>query len=162
MLFRSYGFYDFQDLIEPPFVTVPSTGSIGEAAVQTRPCGVVDDCLILKPRGKVPPEMMYIAAATLRREAWRFDYGRKMTPKRIADFPMRSDAALLAWIKKENDMALAIEGRALSDVESEVEAMLEDRLDAEVGLKRLAEIETSETTLVSGSVLKMRLRKMMN
>lgn len=111
-----YGFFDFPDLLEPPFVSVPSTGSIGEAAVQTRPCGVVDDCLILKPRHNVPLEMMYIAAATLRREAWRFDYGRKMTPKRIADFPMRGDRELLAWIKQENDKAGSIEARALADV----------------------------------------------
>lgn len=157
-----YGFYDFQDLIEPPFVTVPSTGSIGEAAVQTRPCGVVDDCLILKPRLNVPLEMMYIVAATLRREAWRFDYGRKMTPKRIADFPVRSDKDLLAWIKRENAKAEAIEDRALADVRDEVAELIEDRLDAEIGLQRLVEIESGETTLVSGSALKQRLGKLLN
>lgn len=157
-----YGFYDFQDLIAPPFVTVPSTGSIGEAAVQTRPCGVVDDCLILRPRLNVPPEMMYVAAATLRREAWRFDYGRKMTPRRIADFPMPSDAELLAWIKQENAKAQAIEDRALADVQAEVAAMMEDRLDAEIGLGRLVEIDSGEMTLVAGSALKQRLGKLLN
>ena len=45
-----YGFFDFSELIEPPFVTVPSTGSIGKAHVQEWPCGVTDDCLLLFPR----------------------------------------------------------------------------------------------------------------
>jgi len=157
-----YGFFDFPNLIESPFVSVPSTGSIGEAAVQTRPCGVVDDCLILKPRDGVPLEMMYIAAATLRRETWRFDYGRKMTPTRIADFPMRSDKELLAWIKQENLKAEFIEAHALADVGEDVAEMLEDRLDADIGLQRLIEIGTGAMSLVSGSTLKQRLGKMLN
>ena len=45
-----YGFFDIETLVEAPFVTVPSAGSIGEARVQLFPCGVTDDCLILFDR----------------------------------------------------------------------------------------------------------------
>jgi len=79
-----YGFFDFDNLIKPQFVTVPSTGSIGEAFVQLWPCGVTDDCLILTPKDGTSFEDLFIAAAVLRLERWRFNYGRKATPERIA------------------------------------------------------------------------------
>jgi hypothetical protein len=59
--------------------------------------------------------MMYLAAATLRREAWRFDYGRKMTPKRVAGFPLKATPSLLEWINVENKKSEAIEMRAIND-----------------------------------------------
>ena len=108
-----YGFFDFKKLIEPPFVAVPSTGSIGEATVQEFPCGVVDDCLLLFPKKGTPPEALYVAAAILRHEKWRFDYGRKMTPARIVGFPMRPDAELLAWVAGERIKATILEKQAL-------------------------------------------------
>jgi type I restriction enzyme M protein len=156
----SYGFFDFTKLVEPPFVTVPSTGSIGEAAVQTRPCGVVDDCLILTPKAGTPPEMLYIAAATLRREAWRFDYGRKMTPNRIAGFPLRSNEGILDWIKEENAKAEAIEALALAGVGARPASLVEDRQDAEVAGERLLEIESNPRALVSGKDLQKRLKQL--
>ena len=109
-----YGFYDFADLIEPPFTTVPSTGSIGEACVQEFPCGVTDDCLLLFPREGTPLEALYVAAATLHHERWRFDYGRKMTPKRVAGFRLRLDVELLAWVREQLELAMSLERQALS------------------------------------------------
>ena len=105
-----YGFFDFSNLIAPPFVTVQSTGSIGEAFVQTWPCGVTDDCLILIPRenlagNNVDLEDYFIAAATARLERWRFDYGRKITPSRIAEFKLNRDPELKAWIKSQRTAA---------------------------------------------------------
>jgi len=108
-----HGFFDFKKLIRPPFVAVPSTGSIGEATVQEFPCGVVDDCLLLFPKEGTPLEALFMAAAILRKEKWRFDYGRKMTPARIAGFPMVLDADLLAWISAETAKATAIEKQGL-------------------------------------------------
>ncbi len=109
-----YGFFDFNNLIAPPFATVPSTGSIGEAFVQDFPCGVTDDCLILVPKPKTPYEALYVAAAVLRRERWRFNYGRKMTPERIAGFLLPATAATLRWIKKEIAKAKRVEKQALA------------------------------------------------
>ena len=111
----AYGFFEFEQLIKPPFVTVPSTGSIGEAAVQEFPCGVTDDCLLLFPKQGTPREALYVAAATLRRERWRFDYGRKMTPERIAGFPLRLDEELLDWVGEQWKRARRLEARALKE-----------------------------------------------
>ncbi|CAN5706162.1 hypothetical protein BH23GEM1_BH23GEM1_00560 [soil metagenome] len=155
-----YGFFDFSTLIAPPFVTVPSTGSIGEAAVQTRACGVVDDCLVLVPKPGTPPQMLYVAAATLRREAWRFDYGRKMTPTRIAELPLYLDDTLRGWIREQAAKAESIEAEALTGLASEAETMLADRWDAEIASQRLLEIESGRLGLISGSGLRERLAKL--
>jgi hypothetical protein len=109
----AYGFFDFPDLLAPPFVTVPRTGSIGEARVQEFPCGATSDCLLLIPKPNVPIEALYVAAATLRDERWRFDYSRKMTPERIALFPLRLDPDLLAWVRDQREQARLVEAEAL-------------------------------------------------
>ncbi|MFA7242330.1 MAG: N-6 DNA methylase [Sulfuricellaceae bacterium] len=95
----TYGWLTFKTLICPPFVTVAQTGSIGEAFVQTEPCGVNDDCLILLPKqGQVLSDaMLFIAAAVIRLEKWRFSYGRKLTPSRIAEYRMDLPDALEMW-----------------------------------------------------------------
>lgn len=152
-----YGFFDFTDLLRPPFVSVPSTGSIGEAAVQTRPCGVVDDCLILVPKKNTPLEMLYVAAATLRREAWRFDYGRKMTPRRIAVFPLQADKALLDWLREQNEHAETIEDQALANTDVEI---AEDQRDADIAERRLMELESNQLSLVTGIELEGRLGRL--
>jgi len=79
-------------------VTVPSTGSIGFAHVQEWPCGVTDDCLLLFPKKNTPHALLYVAAAVIRNEKWRFSYGRKATPARIAKFPLNPAAELVERI----------------------------------------------------------------
>lgn len=116
-----YGFYDFADVIAPPFITVPSTGSIGEAAVQEFPCGATDDCLLLFPKPGTPFEALYVAAATLRHERWRFNYGRKMTPARIASFPLRLDKPLLDWVRDQWEKADMVGRLAIKTLGSDAE-----------------------------------------
>lgn len=98
-----YGWLEFQPLIQPPFITVAQTGSIGEAFVQLEPCGVNDDCLILlpKPDLELPLPVYFIAAAIIRSEKWRFSYGRKLTPDRICEFPMVRMPDLEQWIEQK-------------------------------------------------------------
>ena len=81
---------DYDTVIEPGFVTVAQTGSIGESFVQLEPCAVNDDCLVLLPKTNEHGSLakLAITAAVLRTERWRFNYGRKLTPARIAEFPM--------------------------------------------------------------------------
>lgn len=95
----TYGWLSFKTLIRPAFVTVAQTGSIGEAFVQTEPCGVNDDCLILLPKKgrKVSEAVLFIAAAVIRLEKWRFSYGRKLTPSRIAEYRFDVSPDLEAW-----------------------------------------------------------------
>lgn len=97
----TYDWLTFEPLLKPPFVTVAQTGSIGEAFVQTEPCGVNDDCLVLLPKSNLPLSCLFIAAATIRLERWRFSYGRKLTPSRIKDFKMIRDSELEIWAEEK-------------------------------------------------------------
>ena len=80
------GWYDFHTVLEPPFITVARTGSIGEAFVHIEPVAPNSDCLVLLPRrqewASVPD--LILAASAIRQERWRYNYGRKITPDRIA------------------------------------------------------------------------------
>ncbi|ACZ40552.1 N-6 DNA methylase [Sphaerobacter thermophilus DSM 20745] len=100
-----YGWLTFRPLIEPPFITVAQTGSIGEAFVQTEPCAVNDDCLVLlpKPDVDVPLAGLVVAAAAIRLERWRFNYGRKLTPARIASFRVPTSGDLERWVEDRLD-----------------------------------------------------------
>jgi hypothetical protein len=98
-----YGWLYFEKLLTPPFVTVAQTGSIGESFVQLEPCGVNDDCLVLLPRDgyDFPISCFFIAAAIIRLEKWRFNYGRKLTPARISSFVMKRMPILESWVDDE-------------------------------------------------------------
>ncbi|MDX1953638.1 MAG: N-6 DNA methylase, partial [Verrucomicrobiota bacterium] len=129
-----YGFFNFDNLITPPFTTVPSTGSIGASFVQRLPCGVTDDCLILIPKRGTPEEALYIAAAVVRLERWRFSYGRKITAPRIARFKFPLTAALIEWVKRRK-------GQIESISREIVESMADDQGMAENVAKLLLEWE---------------------
>ena len=146
-----YGFFDFDDLLQPPFVTVPSTGSYGEARVQEWPCGVADDCLVLVPKPDVPREILFIAAAVIRSERWRFNYGMKVTPARIADYPVPASPEIIETVATYLEDAGKIESLALETAENVV--------DAALALDRLQEMEVSPQAAVTGAVLEDRLRR---
>ena len=95
------GWLEFDTAFEPGFVTVAQTGSIGEAFVQLEPCAVNDDCLVLLPKNqeRVGVAKLVIAAAILHAEKWRFHYGRKLTPKRIAGFRLTESVLLEEWVE---------------------------------------------------------------
>jgi type I restriction enzyme M protein len=150
----SYGFFDFDAVIEPPFVTVPSTGSIGRAHVQKWPCGVTDDCLILVPKRDVPQELLYVAAAVVRQERWRFNYGRKITPDRIAGYPLPVSEEVLDRVREHVEIGKRIELLALE--------MAEDDEDEEIARLRIAELRQSPERLVQGDNLRERLDKIEN
>ena len=95
-----YGWLYFDALLRPPFVTTAQTGSIGESFVQCEPCGVNDDCLVLLPRTDLPLAALFVCAATLRLERWRFSYGRKLTPSRICGFSFHRRPALEAAVEQ--------------------------------------------------------------
>ncbi|MCP5410882.1 MAG: SAM-dependent DNA methyltransferase [Alphaproteobacteria bacterium] len=97
-----YGWLDFPRVLEPAFVTVAQTGSIGEAFVQLEPAAVNDDCLVLlpKPGKRLTEADLVIVAACLHEERWRFSYGRKLTPSRISGFTVPLSEPLRRWVKK--------------------------------------------------------------
>jgi type I restriction enzyme M protein len=78
---------DFPTVLKPPFITVARTGSIGEAFVHLEPCAPNSDCLVLIPKKDEwasVPELL-LAASAIRLERWRYNYGRKITPSRLAN-----------------------------------------------------------------------------
>lgn len=85
-----YGFFDITPHFEPPFITVPSTGSIGFAFVQLFPCCVCDDALVLTPKDSMPKEYLFYVASAIQRIRWRFNYGRKITPQRLGRIQIKS------------------------------------------------------------------------
>ncbi len=145
-----HGFYAFDWLMEPPFVTVPRTGSIGMAHVQELPCGASSDNLILLPRKGVSIEMLYIASAVIRHERWRFNYGSKITPSRIAGFVIPTDDEIVSFVRRDLKRAGKIETLALKHA---VEAQ-----DERIARSRLREIGRDPKKVVRGAALKKRLR----
>lgn len=124
-----YGFFDFDRLIAPQFVTVPSTGSIGESFIQLWPCGVTDDCLILTPKKGTDFEDLFIAAAVVRLERWRFNYGRKATPARIAYMKVDRDPALKRHIRASFDNAHVLMREIQNVLEpGRIDTSLEDQI----------------------------------
>jgi len=79
-----YGFFETKPKYEPPFITVPSTGSIGEAFVQMYPCAVDDNCLVLQPKYELSIEYLFYIAFRVRTQRWRYRYGRQITPDRLS------------------------------------------------------------------------------
>lgn len=79
----AFGFFDVPQKYQEPVISVPRTGSIGFAFVQTTPCNITDDCMVLIPLEKVTVEYLFYVAAVIRFSKWRYNYGRKITPKRL-------------------------------------------------------------------------------
>ena len=78
-----YGFFSFQNKHNAPLISVPRTGSIGEAYVQEYNCSVDDNCIVLKPKKELEIEFLYFIATIIREEKWKFTYGRVITPDRL-------------------------------------------------------------------------------
>lgn len=109
------GWYTYPRTIEPPFITVPCTGSIGEAFVQLEPCAVTSNCLILLPKNPKQFNIVRMAmvATAIRMEKWRFSYGRTLTPQRLAELNIPSDPELEVWTKTRMEAVFNIIDTAL-------------------------------------------------
>lgn len=117
----TYGWLDFATVLEPSFVTVAQTGSIGEAFVQLEPCAVNDDCLVLLPKDGTETDLvtLVLAAATLHAERWRFNYGRKLTPERIAAFALPQSPLLEGWVADKIDDTMDVIAASLAPYQTE-------------------------------------------
>ena len=89
--------------------------------------------------------MLYVAAAVIRKEAWRFSYGLKATPPRIADFPLPTGTALVARVRRYLQLAGEVERAALANAE--------DAIDHRVASQRLADIKANPKKLIRGTAL---------
>jgi hypothetical protein len=66
-----YGYFD----IEPKYervISVPSTGSIGQASVHTYPCCIDDNCLVMKPKLTMTEQELLWYSLLVRKNAYRY------------------------------------------------------------------------------------------
>jgi type I restriction enzyme M protein len=145
------GWFDFDTVLAPPFITVARTGSIGEAFVHLEPCAPNSDCLVLLPRkqkwGSIPE--LIIAAAAIRLERWRYNYGRKITPTRIAKVKLPNSKELLDDTKRLNSQFTHVIEASLQPYQE----ALEDTEDLAIATKRLKNIAAGTDKLVGGRAL---------
>lgn len=154
------GWLDFHTVLEPPFITVARTGSIGEAFVHLEPCAPNSDCIVLLPRRKEwasIPELI-LAASSIRVENWRYNYGRKITPLRLAaGVKVANSSELKAYTSGLYEKFKKVISASLLPYRDSGDA--EDQMDAEIARKRLAEIEASPKTVLRGPALEKKLKE---
>jgi len=80
-----YGFYEFPSRYTDTVISCPSSGSICQAFVQEFPCSAYDNTLIFIPKKNIEKELLYYISAFIRLEAWRYRYGRQITPIRLGN-----------------------------------------------------------------------------
>ncbi len=131
-----YGWLEFHTVLEPPFITVARTGSIGEAFVHREPCAPNSDCLVLIPRRKewgTIPELV-LAASAIRLEKWRYNYGRKITPTRLAGVKLPKSRDLKKYTASLYSRFQNVIAASLEPYQTE------DEHDIEIAHIRLAEV----------------------
>lgn len=64
-------------------ITVSANGSVGEAFYQPGPFFASDDIVILRPKFSLDPFVAVFLCGLIRRERWRFSYGRKWFSERM-------------------------------------------------------------------------------
>lgn len=79
-----YGFFDIKNNYASSIITVPSTGTVGQAFIQEKNCSVDDNCLVLIPLRKLSNEKLFQVAFQIRINKWKYRYGRQITPERLA------------------------------------------------------------------------------
>ncbi len=146
-----YGWLEFSPVLRPPFITVARTGSIGEAFVHIEPCAPNSDCLVLLPRSKEWSSIprLLLAASCIRLEKWRYNYGRKITPKRVATVKLRQSPKLVSDLANLYAQFQKVILASLAPYQTE------DEYDAEIAQVRLAEVDNGR--VVSGKKLEKML-----
>lgn len=79
-----YGYFD----IAPKYkhvISVPNTGTICFALYQGKPCCIDDNCLVLTPINKMTEKEMIYFSILIRKERYKYMYGRQVTPERLGN-----------------------------------------------------------------------------
>jgi hypothetical protein len=101
------GLYDFCDIVpffKAPIISVPRTGSIGQAFVQQYNCCISSDALVLIPKKKMSLEQLYQVAFQIRKFKWRFCYGRKITPHRLNKEKIKIEKLKISYKKYQKKL----------------------------------------------------------
>jgi len=85
-----YGFFDIKSKYEH-VISVPRTGTICHAFYQEWKCCIDDNCLVLIPKKKLNSQKMIYLSLLIRKEKFRYMYGRQVTPERLGKTKVPSD-----------------------------------------------------------------------
>lgn len=80
-----HGFYNVSNGYKAPVISVPRTGTIGQAFVQLLDCSIDNNCLVLTPKQKLSTEQLFQVAYQIRLTKWKYKYGRQITPIRLKE-----------------------------------------------------------------------------
>jgi len=80
-----YGFYNTPNGYDAPIISVPRTGTIGQAFIQLFDCSIDNNCLVLVPIKELSIEKLFQIAFQIRLNKWKYKYGRQITPKRLEE-----------------------------------------------------------------------------
>jgi hypothetical protein len=133
-------------------ITVNYNGSVAEAFYQPEPFWASDDVNVLYPKFKLDSILAMFICTILRREKYRFNYGRKWTLERMNE----SEARLPATADGNPDWAWIRRYMLSLNYSSQ---LYEDEEDSNVAKLRLAEIGNDPRALVGGTHLKNRLSR---
>ena len=136
----------------PNVITVSYNGSVAEPFYQPEPFLASDDVNVFYPRFKLDAVVAMFICTIIRREKYRFNYGRKWNLERMNESEIRLpvDAAGNPdwdWMRRY------ILSRNFSS------HLYEDMRDIEIAQQRLAEIVATPDALVQGGELQRRLSR---
>lgn len=82
-----YGFFN----IEPKYenvISVARTGSVGWTFFHDYRCCIDDNCIVLKPKAKLPISQLIYISMLINKDKYRYMYGRQVTPSRIGNIKL--------------------------------------------------------------------------
>ena len=128
-------------------------GGTGEAFYQPEPFFASDDVNVLYPKFALDAAVAIFICTIIRRERYRFNYGRKWNLERMNESKIRIPTGTdgkpdWTWMRRY------ILSRNFSS------HLYEDMRDTEIAKERLAQIEAKPNTLVHGRELQSRLSRM--
>jgi len=112
-----YSFCDLTPFYKAPFISVPRTGSIGQAFVQEYDCCVSSDALVLIPKIKMSLESLYQIAYQIRKFKWKFSYGRKITPDRLKKENVKIESYDISY-KRYQEKLMPVEDKKIHVTEN--------------------------------------------
>lgn len=79
-----YGYFDIPSKFKH-VISVPRTGTICHAFYQGNECCIDDNCLVLIPKKELSIQEMIYFTMLIRKERYKYVYGRQVTPKRLGN-----------------------------------------------------------------------------
>ena len=135
-------------------ITVNYNGNgVAEAFYQPEPFWASDDVNVLYPNFEIDSAIALFVCTIIRREKYRFNYGRKWNLERMNESKIRLPATAdgkpdWRWMRQY------IQSQHFSS------QLYEDEADALVAKERLAEIHANPESLIQGKGLRVRLARM--